>query len=36
MDVQEILEKLSKDEGLPVEAIRAADADRAAVLPAFL
>ena len=36
MDIQEILEKLSKDEGLPVEAIRAADADRAAVLPAFL
>jgi hypothetical protein len=36
MDIQEILEGLSNDDGLPVEAIRAADADRAAVLPAFL
>jgi Protein of unknown function (DUF1186)/SEC-C motif len=36
MDIQEILEKLSKGEGLPVEAIRAAEADRTAVVPAFL
>jgi uncharacterized protein len=36
MDVQEILEILANDEGLPVEAIRAAEADRAAVIPAFL
>lgn len=36
MDVQEILEKLTNDEGLPVEAIRAAEANRSAVLPAFL
>jgi hypothetical protein len=36
MDVQEILEKLTNDDGLPVEAIRAAEADRAAVIPAFL
>jgi hypothetical protein len=36
MDVQQILERLSNDEGLPVEAIRAAEADRAAVIPAFL
>jgi Protein of unknown function (DUF1186)/SEC-C motif len=36
VDVQEILEQLTNDNGLPVEAIRAADADRAAVLPAFL
>jgi hypothetical protein len=36
MDVQEILEGLSSQERLPVEAIRAAEADPAAVLPAFL
>jgi Protein of unknown function (DUF1186)/SEC-C motif len=36
VNVQEILEGLSARDGLPVEAIRAAEADRAAVLPAFL
>jgi hypothetical protein len=36
MDVQEILERLSNDDGLPVEAIRAAEADRAAVTPVLL
>jgi hypothetical protein len=36
MDVHEILEKLTADEGLPVEALRAAEADPAAVVPAFL
>jgi hypothetical protein len=36
MDVQAILEKLTNYEGLPVEAIRAAEADRAAVIPTFL
>jgi hypothetical protein len=36
VDIQEILEKLTNDDGLPVEAIRAAEADRAAVVPAFL
>ncbi len=37
MDVQQILEQLiDDDDGLPVEAIRAAEADRAAALPAFL
>ncbi|HXW26145.1 MAG TPA: DUF1186 domain-containing protein [Xanthobacteraceae bacterium] len=36
MDVQEILEGLTNDDGLPVEAIRAAEADRAAMVPAFL
>ena len=36
MDVQEILEKLTNYDGLPVEAIRAAEADRAAMVPAFL
>jgi hypothetical protein len=36
MDVQEILERLTNYDGLPVEAIRAAEADRAAVVPAFL
>jgi len=36
VNVQEILERLSGEGRLPVEAIRAAEADRAAVLPAFL
>src|SRR5215471_242344 len=36
MDVQQILEQLTNENGLPVEAIRAAEADRAAVLPVFL
>ncbi|MBV8825210.1 MAG: DUF1186 domain-containing protein [Hyphomicrobiales bacterium] len=36
MDVQEILEKFSNYDGLPVEAIRAAEADRAAMVPVFL
>jgi hypothetical protein len=36
MDVERILEELTNYEGLPVEAIRAADADRAAVVPIFL
>jgi hypothetical protein len=34
--MSEILERLSNDDGLPVEAIRAAEADRAAVAPVFL
>jgi Protein of unknown function (DUF1186)/SEC-C motif len=36
MDVQEILERLTNDDGLPVEAIRASEADRPAMVPAFL
>jgi hypothetical protein len=36
VDIQEILEKLTNDDGLPVEAIRAAEADRATMVPAFL
>jgi hypothetical protein len=36
MDVQEILEGLTNYEDLPVEAIRAAEANRAAIVPAFL
>jgi len=36
VNVQETLEGLSAQDALPVEAIRAADADRAAMLPAFL
>jgi hypothetical protein len=36
MDVQQILEHLTDDDGLPVEAIRAAEADRAAAVPVFL
>jgi hypothetical protein len=36
MDVQQILDQLTNDDGLPVEAIRAAEADHAAVVPAFL
>jgi hypothetical protein len=36
MHVHEILEKLTNEDGLPVEAIRAAEANRATVLPAFL
>jgi uncharacterized protein len=36
VNVQEILEALKAQDGLPVEAIRAAEADRAAVIPAFL
>lgn len=36
MNVQEILEGLSSQGALPVEAIRAAEADRAAMVPAFL
>jgi Protein of unknown function (DUF1186)/SEC-C motif len=36
VNVQEILEGLSREDGLPVETIRAAEADRAAVIPAFL
>jgi hypothetical protein len=36
MDGQEIFERLTNYDGLPVEAIRAAEADRAAVVPAFL
>src|SRR5712691_1576675 len=36
MDIERILDELTHYKRLPVEAIRAADADRAAVLPAFL
>jgi uncharacterized protein DUF1186/SEC-C motif-containing protein len=36
MDVHEILEQLARSDGLPVDAIRAAEADRAAMVPAFL
>jgi Protein of unknown function (DUF1186)/SEC-C motif len=36
MDGQEIFERLTNYDGLPVEAIRAAEADRAAMVPAFL
>jgi hypothetical protein len=36
MDVQPILEGLSSQDSLPVEAIRAAEADRARMVPAFL
>jgi Protein of unknown function (DUF1186)/SEC-C motif len=36
MDVQEILERLANDEGLPVEAIRAAEADCVTMVPVFL
>jgi Protein of unknown function (DUF1186)/SEC-C motif len=36
MNVQEILERLTNYDRLPVEAIRAAEADRAAMVPAFL
>ena len=36
MDVQQILEGLSRQDALPVEAIRAAEADRATMVPAFL
>lgn len=36
MDVQEILERFTNNEGLPDVAIRAADADRTALVPAFL
>jgi hypothetical protein len=36
VDVQQILEELTDPDGLPVEALRAADADRAAAVPAFL
>lgn len=36
MNVQEILEGLSRQDALPVEAIRAAEADRAAMVPPFL
>jgi hypothetical protein len=36
MDVQEILEQLTNHDGLPVEAIRAAEADRATMVPVFL
>ena len=36
MDVQAILEGLAEYDKLPVEAIRATEADRAAVVPAFL
>ena len=36
MNVQEILEGLSRQDALPVEAIRAAEADRAAMVQPFL
>ena len=36
MDAAQILDDLSEPNRLPVEAIRAADADRAAVVPVFL
>jgi hypothetical protein len=36
MNIEWLLDELAKPEGLPVEAIRAADADRAAVVPVFL
>jgi hypothetical protein len=36
MNIEWILEELAKPEGLPVEAIRAAEADRAVVVPVFL
>jgi hypothetical protein len=36
MDIAQILDELSTYEKLPVEAIRAAEADRAAVIPVFL
>ena len=36
MNVQEVLEGLSARDGLPIEAISAAGADRASMLPAFL
>jgi hypothetical protein len=36
MDAQEILEQLANHAGLPVEAIRAAEADRATMVPVFL
>ena len=36
MDAREILEQLTNYDNLPVEAIRAAEANRAVVLPAFL
>jgi hypothetical protein len=36
VDVQQILEELTNPDGLPIEAIRAADGNRAAVVPVFL
>jgi len=36
MNIETILQELAQPEGLPVEAIRAAEADRTAAVPAFL